>query len=426
MVADDFVYALERVLDPKSGAGTADFYMSIAGAKDFAAGKADHVSGLRAVDERHLEIELERADSIFPMLMALDLAAPMKRSWVAKVKGHLTEQPLASGPFYLESWNRGTRLVLRRNPHYWNPAVPLLDEIDISLLVPRDVAVLKFLSGEIDTLDRLAADDYIRFASTPEWQPYLIATKSLGVFGELLNVRKKPFDDVRVRQAMNYAYNKEDTIRLYNGRATVAHGIIPQAMPAYDPNLPDYPYDPEKARALLAEAGYPNGFTVTYSLTNDEIYLRIAQAMQADYAKVGIKMNIEILTFPAYLTETGKGELWFAYSGWTVDFPDPWDFLHNRFGTAAITPENANNDSGYSNPEFDALVENARYEVDPEKRLAMYRKAERIVHDDCPWVWHYYPIQVEIVQPYVKGYKPHPIWLRDFRHMWLDLPRVKR
>ncbi len=254
----------------------------------------------------------------------------------------------------------------------------------------------------------------------------MIRTATVGVYGEMMNVRMKPFDDRRVRQAMNYAVNKADTVVLYNGRAAIAHGILPTRMAAYDPTLPAYPHDPDKARALLAEAGYPHGFAITYSTTNDEFSLRIAQSIQADLAEVGVIMSIQILTFPAYLTEAGKGQLPFAYTGWTADFPDPWDFLWSRFATESITPENANNDSGYSNPEFDELVGGARFEVDAQKRLAMYRQAERIVHDDCPWIWHYYPIQVELTQPYVKGYAPHPIWQRDFRHTWLDLPRVSR
>ncbi len=164
IVAGDFVYALERILDPATGSGAAQYYTSIEGAQAFLDGKAPHVTGLHALDDTHLEIHLDKPDSIFPMLVALDLSTPMKKSWVDRVKDHLVDTPLASGPFVIDSWNRGTRMILKRNPRYWNADSVHLDQITINLLVPRDVAVLKFQSGEIDTMDRLGADDFIRFA----------------------------------------------------------------------------------------------------------------------------------------------------------------------------------------------------------------------------------------------------------------------
>jgi ABC-type transport system substrate-binding protein len=290
----------------------------------------------------------------------------------------------------------------------------------MSLQVYRDVAVLKFLKGELDTLERLSSDQYVRFRNTPAWAPYLQEIPTMNVFGEVMDVTKPPFDDKRVRQAMNYALNKDDTVRLNNGRAVVAHGVLPPLMPGYDPTMRPYPYDPARARALLAAAGYPNGFDVTYTTTKDELAEKIAQSMQADLAAVGVRMQIQLLTFPAFLTAAGKHELPFAFIAWLMDFPDPWDFLEVNFHSKMIIPVNSMNSGNYANPEVDRLLDAGRAEQDRPKRLALYHRVEEILHDDCPWIWHYHAVVVEVIQPYVKGYKYHPVWMRNYRETWLD------
>jgi ABC-type transport system substrate-binding protein len=200
----------------------------------------------------------------------------------------------------------------------------------------------------------------------------------------------------------------------------VAHGILPPLMPGYDSTLLPYPHDPEKARALLAEAGYPDGFDVVYVTLKDELSEKVAQSMQADLAEVGVRMRIQLMTFPAYLSATTRRQLDFAYTSWYMDFPDPWNFLEVKFHSRMISDEGSNNDTGYRNPEVDALLDAARKEGDREQRLALYRRVERILHDDAPWIFHYHAVTVEVTQPYVKGYRNHPVWTRDQRDTWLD------
>jgi ABC-type transport system substrate-binding protein len=345
---------------------------------------------------------------------------------VQRTGERLRVRPLSSGPFALESWNEGEKLVLTRNPFYWNPELPYVDGIAMHLLLSRDVARLRFLRGEIDTLDRIAADDYARFARMPAWEPYMFRSPAMGYFAEVMNTRRPPFDDRRVRQAMNYAIDREDLIKLANGLAVPAHGPLPPGMLGYDSTRKPYPYDPERARQLLAEAGYPDGFEVTYSVVQDEWGEKIAQSIQADLAKVGVKMKIQRLTFPVYATAVGKGELPFAFSGWLMDFPDPWNFLEVKFHSRMIANENSNNDSFYSNPDLDRLLDEARREQDRERRAELYRRAEEILFEDAPNVWRFHAMRVEARHPYVMNYQPHPVWLRDYRRTWLDLPRSER
>jgi len=237
-----------------------------------------------------------------------------------------------------------------------------------------------------------------------------------------MNVTKKPFTDRRVRQAMNYAVDKDHDLKLLNGSAVASHGILPPGMFGRDATIAPYPHDPAKARQLLAEAGYPDGFPTTYVVMADDEAERLAGSLQADLAEVGIRVTIEPQAYATYLTTIGLKEdgADFAKSTQLADFPDPINFLDARFTTAAIQDENSNNDAFYSNPDLDTLLAAAHGEPDRDKREAMYHRAERILYDDAPWIWEYHQMMTEVIQPYVAGYGLHPIWFRDYSRAWLD------
>jgi peptide/nickel transport system substrate-binding protein len=244
----------------------------------------------------------------------------------------------------------------------------------------------------------------------------------LNAFGSRMNVTKKPFDDRRVRQAMNYAVDKDHDVKLLNGAAVASHGILPPGMFGRDTTIAPYPHDPARARALLAEAGYPDGFDTTYVVMADDEAERLAGSLQADLAEVGIRVEIQPQSFATYVTTIGLkvGGADFAKASQLADFADPINFLDARFSTGAIQDENSNNDSFYSNPELDTLLAAAHGEPDRTKREAMYHRAERILYDDAPWIWEYHQMMTEVIQPYVAGYGLHPIWFRDYSRAWLD------
>lgn len=414
VLAEDFAYALERVLAPEVLSPGAQLYIGILGAEEYLLGKADHVRGLRALDERTLEIELAHPDASFPMLLALKFATPLKKS-----STDLQRVPLGTGPFALDRWDAGQRLVFRRNRFYWSPHLPRVERVVMRLLVPRDVAALEFLRGELDLLDSPPTHEYLSFARASAWESYMFREPQLAAFNEMLNVSRAPFNDRRVRQAMNYALNKEDTVRLYNGRAVAAHGMLPPRVPGFDPERAPYPYDPARARQLLAEAGYPEGFEVTYTTHKEEMAERLAESIQADLAKVGIRVRIRLLSWPAFVTAIGRGEPDFALSAWSMDYPDPRSLLETKLHSRMI---GSSNDSQYSNPALDRLLDQARGEQDPQRRRELYSQADHLAFEDCPYIWHYNLLRVELRQPYVKNYRPHPVWLRDLREVSLDAP----
>jgi peptide/nickel transport system substrate-binding protein len=421
IVAADFVYSLERALttaDSPFGA----FLVDIDGAQDVLDHKAEHCRGIVAPSDHELVITLAKPNAAFIDILTMSFSTPQRRDHVARAGDQIRRSPLGSGPFVLETWDEGRRLVLRANPRYWDRARIHLDAIELLENIPRDTQFLMFQRGELDTAERLSAPDYLWVIAQRDWEPYVQRRAVMNAYGSRMNVRMKPFDDRRVRQALNYALDKQHSLKLLNGAAVASHGILPPGLFGRDDSIPPYPHDPAKARRLLAEAGYPDGFDTDYVVMNDDEAERLATSLQGDLAEVGVRVHLELMSFSTYVTavgsETGPA---FSKATWVGDYPDPTNFLDARFHSRMIAAENSNNDSFYANPELDALLDAARGEPDPQKRAEMYHRAERILYDDAPWIWEYHQLMTEVVQPYVRGYSLHPIWLRDYSSAWLDV-----
>jgi len=421
VVAGDFKYGLERVLsDPASPFGS--FLDDVEGAPELTAGKAKACTGIRVIDDTHLEIRLSRPYAAFLYVLAMSFATPERADHVAAVGDQIRAEPLGTGPWRLVRWDEGQKLVLERNPNYWEQGIPYLDRLILLENIPSDTAFLMFQEGELETVDRLPPPDYVWIQTQAAWKPYVHDSMAMNSYGERMNVTVKPFDDVRVRRAMNYAVNKEHIIKLLNGGASISHGVLPPGMFGRDASIQPYPHDPAKARELLAEAGYPDGFDVDYVTLNIPSSVTLAESLQADLAEVGVRVHIKQMTFATYLTAIGKPDgPAFSYGAWVQDFPDPSDFVDTKFDSKMISKENSNNDSFYSNPKLDALIRTARFETDEVKRADEYHRIERILYDDAPWIWEYHRHFLEVSQPYVANYAPHPVWTRDYTYTWLDV-----
>jgi ABC-type transport system substrate-binding protein len=414
-------YSLERAL-ATADSPFAGYLADIAGAPELTAGTAASCAGITAEDDRRLAIRLVRPDPALLDVLAMPFATPQRAAHVAAAGDQLRRRPDATGPFAVASWDEGNRIVLRRNPRYFDPARAHLDEIVMLENIPRDTQFQMFERAELDAAEQLAAPDYLFVIGEPAWQPYLHRAVGMNVFGSRMNVRHKPFDDRRVRQALNYALDKRHTARQLHGATVPAHGILPPGMLGRDPDLAPYPHDVARARALLAEAGYPGGIDVEYVTTSDEETEKVAGSLQSDLAEAGVRVHLVVMSFEALQAETGRPDgAAFSFTSWTADYPDPSNFFDPRFAARSIKPAESTNDSFYANPELDAVLDAARAELDDRRRDALYRRAERIVYDDAPWIWDYHRVATEVTQPYVRGYEPHPIWTRDFTPAWLDL-----
>lgn len=420
ITAAHFKYSLERALTTPDSPFT-EFLGDVVGASELVDHKATECTGIIA-DGRRLVIKLARINPTLLAILTMPFATPQRAEHVAAAGDQLRRRPDATGPFELASWDEGNRLVLRRNPHYFDPGRAHLDAIELVENVPRDTQFEMFERGDLDTAEKLAAPDYLFVMSEPAWQPYVHRAVLLNAFGSRMNVRVKPFDDRRVRQALNYALDKSHTARLLNGTTLAAHGILPPGMLGRDADLAPYPHDVARARALLAEAGYPGGLDLDYVTNNDEETEKVAASLQSDLAAAGVRVRIVVMSWATFQTAMVQPDgPPFSYTSWLADFPDPSNYLDPKFHSRAIKAAGTTNDSFYANPELDALLDDARTELDPQRRAALYRRAERILYDDAPWIWDYHRLTAEVTQPYVRGYEPHPIWTRDYTSAWLDL-----
>lgn len=421
IVAADVKRSLERALTtPDSPFGS--FLADVDGAAAVVAGTTRDCRGIVAPNERELVIRLARPNVAFLYVLTMPFTTPQRADHLAAAGDQLRRTPLGSGPFVLASWREGERLVLRRNPAYHDATRGYLDEIVVLENIPSDTQFLMFERGELDAAEKLTAPDYLWLMAQPAWAPYIRTRPVMNAFGSRMNVRRKPFDDRRVRQALNYALNKQHTYKLLNGTTVPSHGLLAPGVFGRDDALAPYPHDPARARALLAEAGYPDGFDVEYVTTADDEPAKLAASLQGDLAEVGVRVRISQVSWAAYLTAVGKPDgPALSFTSWVGDFPDPTNFLDPRFHSRAIADDGSTNDSFYANPALDALLDAARAEPDRDARAALYRRAEQILHADAPWIWDYHRALTEVIQPYVRGYELHPVWLRDHTGAWLDL-----
>ena len=429
LTADDVRWSMERLLSNEVGSPGYPFYSAIEGAGEYPEGAADHVAGIRVIDRYTIEFQLTEADQTFLNAMAMTFAYPVPREnyahWGEEVKFH----PVGTGPFVFESWERDVELRFRRHTRYWDPQ-PNPDEMVFQENLNRELAALLFRNGDLDAIHRQSPSDYRFFRDAEQWADYRDEFPRVSTFGIGLNCEMEPFDDVHVRRAIAFAIDREGWNRARAGRLLPAGQILPPAIPGHDPDLPEaHRLDLDVAREEMRLAGHPDGLPepITVWITGqDDTARTYGELLQHDLAQIGIEVRLRFVSFAVYLTESGKPNTAPAFfTGWNMDFPDPSNFLDILFHSRSIHPENSENRAFYRNDELDGILDQARSETDRERRLGLYRQANAIISRDAPWAFTYNPLSMELWQPYVKGYEPHPVWFEDYRNVWLDLPRER-
>ena len=418
--AEDYIFSFERILDPKTGSPGQTYFLDILGAEQFNRGQAAHVSGLRAPDRRTLVIELKQPRFVFRYVLAMNFANVLPRELVRRYGSDFQYHLIGSGPYCVSEWRRNIRWRFERNPYY-SGSDGFVDAVEI--MIGGD-AMLHAMMLERGELDRALAGpaEAVRFQRDPRLRRFLQRVDTANTDYLFLNTEMKPFDDVRVRRAMNHALDKERYIRLAGSFGTVAHGIVPPAMPWSNPGLPACDHDPAAARALLREAGYPDGFkTELWFILSRPADARIAAGIQQDLREIGVKADLKPVSYAAFEVKVrSRREVPCGLWGWMEDYPDPSNFLDVLLNGDRITDADCNNQAFYNNPNVNARLEQAGASNDPDERLRLFREAESLVMRDAPWV----PIlheQIPVLNsPRLRGNRPHPVWLWRFEQMWID------
>lgn len=423
--SDDVVYTITRVLDPKTASPGSGFFTGIQGAQDFIDGKATTVSGIVASDPYTVQFTLSSPDVTFLNKMALNFAFIVPKEEVAKAGANFGHAPVGTGPYTLKEWVSGQSLTFERNPNYFMTDRPYLDEIVFQVGVSPDVALLRLEKGDVQLMgDPPPGADWARISADPTWAGRLEKQPQVSTDYIAINTTAKPFDNVLVRQALNYAIDKQHIIQLLNGRGTVANQVLPPLMPGYDKSYTGYGYDPDKAKALLTQAGFPNGFETSIECISVDPQPKLCESFQADLAKVGIKLTINSLAAPNVIDDAGNGKTpltWSGGLGWIQDYPDPDDFYGPILGCGSNTPGGWNWPR-YCNQTVDAQSKTLLAMTDRTARLAAYAPFFQSVMADAPWV----PVfngEYDIAHSEKLHGQPtltHPEHLFYYETMWLE------
>ncbi|QPC43559.1 ABC transporter substrate-binding protein [Kaustia mangrovi] len=392
MTADDVKYSLERVIDPKTQSPGAGFFGAIEGFEALNSGEADTLSGVEAVDDYTVRITLSRPDATFLHVMALNFAHVVPKEAVEEWGQDFGKHPVGTGAYSMEEWTLGQRVVFARNEDYYKEGVPRLDKIVFEVGQEPIVALLRLERGETDIAgDGIPPAKFLQVTKDPKYEGMIVEGDQLHTGYVTMNVAMKPFDDVRVRKAVNMAINKDRIVRIINGRAAPANQPLPPLMPGYAEDYEGIPYDPDGAKALLAEAGYGDGFETELFVANTDPQPRIAQAIQQDLAQIGIKAQIKALAQANVIAAGGEKDqapmIWSGGMAWIADFPDPSNFYGPILGCGGAVPGGWNW-SWYCNEELDKRAVAADAMVDTAKqdeRIAEWRDIFVAIQEEAPW-----------------------------------------
>ncbi len=391
VTSGDVKYSFERAVNPKTQSPGGGYFSMIAGYDDVAGGKATELSGITTPDDKTVVFKLTRPDATFLHLMAINFGYVVPKEEVEKAGADWGKQPVGTGAYKFKEWVPGQRIVLERNKDYHHPGVPYLDQITFEFGQDPTVAVLRLKRGEVDSVgDGIPPAQFAELMADPATKDLIATGDQLHTGYVTMNVTQKPFDNVKVRQAVNMAINKDRIVRLINNRGVPANQALPPAMPGYNKDQKGFAYDPEGAKKLLAEAGVPDGFETELYAMNVDPNPRIAQAIQQDLAAVGIKAEIKSLAQAEVISAGGSGKapmIWSGGMAWIADFPDPANFYYGILGCAGAV-EGGWNWSKYCNKDLDAEAAKADAMVKGDQQAARVEAWKGIfdkVLADAPW-----------------------------------------
>jgi oligopeptide transport system substrate-binding protein len=419
VTAQDVVYSWERAASPATASDTVLTYLGdIVGVKEMYEGKADHISGLVVMDEHTLQVTIDAPKPYFLLKLTYPVGFVVDQENVES-GSEWYRTPNGTGPYRLKQWVRFQKIVYERNQDFYLEP-PVIPYVVVQLY--SGVGERLYETGAID-ITGVSVSNLQRMLDPEEpLHADLVSGVSLCTTYVAFDTTQPPFDDVKVRQAFTMAFDRQKFIDVvWQGNALPAEGLFPPALPGYNPILEGLPYDPERARQLLSESKYgsPEGLpSITYtdygfgSMTNPDV-AALAQMWQQN---LGVTITIENLEPNRFYDMVYSGIHGQVFSSnWCADYPDPENFADVLFYTGA-----QQNLSGYSNPEVDRLLEQARVEQDVTRRIRLYQQAEQIIVEDAPVLFLVHPLVYVLVKPYIQGYVLTPIDIPLERYLWIE------
>ena len=423
VTAHDVKWSIERASDPDTLSTTAETYLGdIVGVAEKLEGTTSEVSGVRAVDDRTVEFTLDAPKAYFLAKLSYPTAYVLDQDQVTE-DGSWLEQPNGTGPFRLAQYDIGELLILEKNEHY-HLGPPHIDTVH--MILSGGSAMIMYENDEIH-LTGVGTDDLPRLLDPNDpLNPELHrSAQDFSVFYVGLNVNEPPFDDPKVRQAMNWAIDLQGIAEnVLDNRVSQATGVIPPGFPSYNQNLRGYSFNPDLARELLESSTYADALasgdfpriTLTISGSFGATIPTYLEVMLEQWRALGIEIDIQQTEWATFLQDVNERKYQMFSLGWIADYPDPENFLDLLFHG-----ESQNNHTAYSNPEVNRLLEEARTERDRERRFEIYNQAEQMILDDAPWVWTWFRGEgYALIKPEVSDYFLLQMSIPKYRYIYFN------
>ncbi|NMA61967.1 MAG: ABC transporter substrate-binding protein [Firmicutes bacterium] len=402
--AADVKYSFERLSNPKTKALGYALLNSVAGKEEFADGKVDHISGIKIIDDYTVQIDLVDVDVTFIRKLATTYSSIVAYEGVNAEMEMVS--PIGTGPFVFVEYVPNQHLKMDRNPNFWQTGKPYLDNVVVHMNVDPSVQLMRYQTDQLHYMGLSSPVAKHTLEADPRYRSHIKFLPGPTVQVLTLNANIEPFSKKEVRQAINWAINRERIAsNVIGGLGVPAQTPLPSAMSLRLDLKEWYGYDPAKAKELLAQAGYPDGFSTELVVVANEVQKLASEGVQADLAKVGIDVQVRVVEPATYTAMMNEGKVPFGNMNVGSQMADPdevfFDFLHS-----SRTP--GLNRAAYKNPELDALIEKARATVDEDARNAIYVQAAELVMEEAPWAPIYFPYTVIAVKPELKGLELMP------------------
>lgn len=436
LVASDVVYSFNRLLDPRTASSGAWIFH---GRMDTSGGGVGGVAGggaFQAVDDSTFRLRLVRPFNPILGLLRMEYCSIVPHEAAEKYGKDFRRHPCGTGPFRLQSWEEGQSLILLKNEHYFEKdsagrPLPFLDAVKVTFNEEKAAEFLLFRQGQLDFINEIDPSFKDEVLSKkgflkPEWQGKIILsvapqlnTEYLGILVDSTNplVKGSPLRWRAVRQAINYGFDRRKMILyLKNSLGLPAEsGFIPAGLPSFDSTrVRGYRYDPDRARALLASAGYPDGKGVgVIKLLTVPNYGDFANFIARELEDIGLHIQVEVVQKSLLLEETAQSEALFFRGSWIADYPDAENYLSVFYSKNPAPP----NYTRYNDPDFDRLYEQALRESSDSVRYELYRRMDQRVIDASPVVPLWYDEVVHLINPRVAGLTPNGLNLLELRRV---------
>lgn len=431
VIAADFEYSLSRILDPRvASPGVWVFNM-------VETGKPGAIMGFKAESDTVFTVHLKSSFPAFAGLLTMPYCYVVPHEVAEFYGSDFRRNPVGTGPFYLKLWREGEKMVMRKNDNYFeydldSNRLPYLDAISISFINDKQSEFLEFVKGKLDFLsgvhasykdELLTRNGELKPKYTKEFKMYTfpyLNTEYLGVLVDtsLTIVKNSPLNIKEIRQAINYGFDRAKMMSYLRNNlgAPAKHGFVPEGLPSFSNELKGYTYNPDRARQLLIQAGFPGGTGLDeIVLTTTSDYLDLFEFMQHELQQIGIKIKIEVSPGATFRESVAQSRLNLFRGSWIADYPDAENYLA-LFYSRNFSPGGPNY-THFSSAEFDKLYEKSFTIIDDEKRFELYREMDQMIIDEAVVIPLFYDKVVRFTRKNISGMSPNPLNLLNLKHV---------